>query len=178
MKKIIAISGSLRKDSHNTNLLKALVKINQELNNDIEIEIVDISKFPLFNQDIETNYPSEIQNIKDKILNSDGIIFATPEYNRSIPGVIKNAIDWLSRPYGTSPFNQKKALIMGASIGQVGTAIAQSHLKEILLFLNMQLFGQPEIYITFANDKFNTNGELIDEKTKELLKSSLENFLR
>lgn len=172
-KNYVAFSGSLRKDSHNTNLLKALQKLNPEIN----IEISDISQFPLFNQDLEINYPANIQAVKDKILASDGVIFATPEYNRSISGVLKNAIDWLSRPYGTNPFDQKPALIIGASGGQIGTAVAQSNLKEILLFLNMKLQGQPEFYLAFANDKF-TNGELTDEKTIENLKGSLEAFLK
>lgn len=173
MKNFIGISGSLRKDSYNTNLLKAVSKLNSGIN----IEMIDISNFPLFNQDLENDYPINIQIIKDKIKNSAGVIFVTPEYNRSVPGVLKNAIDWLSRPWGTSAFNDKPALIMGASDGLIGTALAQSHLKEILSFLNMRVMGQPELYISSASKKVNTVGEMTDEPSKEHLNQALNKFL-
>jgi chromate reductase len=171
MKKFIAISGSLRKDSLNTHLLKAAVEIASA---DSQIEIVDISRLPLFNEDLETEFPKVVQDFKDKIVASDGVIFATPEYNRSIPGVLKNAIDWASRPYGKNAFAKKSVLILGASGGPIGTAVAQSHLKQIMLYLDSRVIGQPEFYLGKAQEKFDKDGALIDEQTKDHLKQALE----
>lgn len=170
-KKIIAISGSIRKESFNTRLLKSVQTLAPE---SINIEIFDISNFPLYNQDLETNFPSVAQELKDKIATSDGVIFATPEYNRSVSGVLKNAIDWISRPYGKNSFAGKKALVLGASMGQIGTAVAQSHLKQILLYLDMQVIGQPEFYLSTAQDKFDASGNLTDENTKKHIVKALE----
>lgn len=169
-KKFIAISGSLREKSFNTYLLKAAQELAPE---GVEIEIVSIKDFPLFNQDLETNFPSVVQEVKDKIKNSDGVIFASPEYNRSMTGVLKNAIDWISRPYGANSFAGKTALVLGASPGMIGTAVAQSHLKHTLLYLDMKVIGQPEFCLGLAQDKFNEEGKLVDEKTREFLAKAL-----
>jgi len=112
--------------------------------------------------------------IKNKIAGSDGVIFATPEYNRSTSGVLKNAIDWVSRPYGKNSFAGKKALVLGASMGPIGTAVAQSHLKQILLYLDMQVIGQPEFYLGTVQDKFDGAGNLTDENTKKHIVKALE----
>lgn len=171
MKKIIALSGSLRNDSLNTHLLRAA----QELAGDVAtIEIVGIGNLPLFNQDLESVFPKEAQDLKDKILASDGVLFATPEYNRSIPGVLKNAIDWASRPYGKNAFAKKPVLIIGASVGATGTALAQAHLKNIMLYLDAHVLGQPEFYLGDAKEKFDTQGKLTDEATREHLKRAIE----
>lgn len=166
----VAISGSLREKSFNTSLLKAAQEV---LPSEATIEILSIKDIPLYNQDLEANYPIVVQKIKDKIKNADGIIFATPEYNRSVPGVLKNVIDWVSRPYGTNAFAGKLVLLLGASPGAIGTAVAQSHLKEILLYLDMKVIGQPEFYLGGASQKFNEQGVLTDEVTKEHLRKIL-----
>ena len=173
-KKFIAISGSTRTESFNTKLLKAAQEAAPE---GVTLEIVDISNFPLFSQDLEVNFPKVVQELKDKIVASDGVIFATPEYNRSVPGVLKNAIDWVSRPYGNNAFAGKPALILGASIGPIGTAVAQSHLKQILLYLDMKVIGQPEFYLGTAQDKFDESGALTDENTKEHIVKALNKLI-
>ena len=170
-KKFIAISGSLRKQSFNSMLLNAVKALAPESMN---IEIVDISTLPLYNQDLEANFPPLAQELKNKIAGSDGVIFATPEYNRSTSGVLKNAIDWVSRPYGKNSFAGKKALVLGASMGPIGTAVAQSHLKQILLYLDMQVIGQPEFYLGTVQDKFDGAGNLTDENTKKHIVKALE----
>ena len=171
MKKFIAISGSLRTGSFNTGLLHAAQKLAPV---GVEIEIADISALPLYNSDLETQFPEVAQELKNRIESADGIIFATPEYNRSVPGVLKNAIDWASRPWGKNSFAGKPVLILGASVGAIGTAVAQSHLKQIMVYLDGHVIGQPELYIGTVTDKFDKEGNLIDEATQEHLKKALE----
>jgi chromate reductase len=171
MKKFIAISGSLRKGSYNTNLLHAAVELAGE---GVEIQMFDISSLPLYNQDTEAPFPEGAQALKDAIKNADGVIFATPEHNRSIPSALKNAIDWASRPWGQNSFATKSVLVLGASVGPIGTAVAQNHLKQILLYLDAHVIGQPEFYLGVAQDKFDGDGKLTDETTKEHLKKALE----
>lgn len=168
---ILAISGSLRKDSFNTALLHALQPLAPA---DMHIEIADIGTLPLFNQDNEAHLPSEAKVLKDKVAVADGIIFATPEYNRSVPGVLKNAIDWISRPYGQNSFAKKTVLIAGVSGGKIGTAVAQSHLRQIMLHLDADVIGQPELYLGPAQELFDGKGNLTDDSTKELLTKALE----
>ncbi len=171
MKTYIALSGSLRKDSYNTHLLHAA----QELAGaDVEIKIFDISPLPFFNQDMEGAFPVEAQALKDAIESSDGVIFATPEYNRSIPGVLKNAIDWASRPWGKNSFKGKKVLVLGASVGSISTALAQYHLKQIMNYLDARVLGQPEFYLGEAGAKFDAEGKLTDEQTRTHLKAALD----
>lgn len=167
---IIAISGSLRKDSLNTALLRSLRALAPS---DMKITITDISDLPLFSQETETAFPPSAQKLKDTIAAADGVIFSTPEYNRSIPGVLKNAIDWASRPYGQNSFAGKLALTMGVSVGKLGTAVAQSHLKQILSYLDMQVIGQPELYLGPAHELFDKEGNITDETTKDLLVKAL-----
>lgn len=168
---IIAISGSLRKDSYNTMLVHALQKLAPA---DMQITVADISGLPLFNQDDEKEFPVAAQALKDTVAAADAIIIATPEYNRSIPGVLKNAIDWASRPYGQNSFAKKPVLLMGVSVGSLGTAIAQSHLRGILVYLDMQVVGQPEIYLGPGQELFTAEGDINTDKTKDLLRQALE----
>lgn len=168
---IIAISGSLRKDSFNTALLQNLQALAPE---GMKITIADISGIPLYDQDAEASFPVEVQTLKDSIIAADGVIFATPEYNRSLPGVLKNVIDWVSRPYGQNSFAGKSVLIAGVSIGKIGTAIAQSHLKQIMVYLDANVIGQPELYLGPAQNLFDAEGNIVDEPTKELLTKALE----
>ena len=167
---IIAFSGSLRKDSYNTALLRAFQEV---AGGDTTINIADISTLPLFNQDAEAAFPSEAQALKDRVVAADAVIFATPEYNRSLPGVLKNAIDWISRPYGQNSFARKPVLITGVSGGKIGTALAQSHLRQIMLYLDACLVGQPELYLGPATEIFDERNMLKNESTKELLGKAL-----
>lgn len=168
---IIAISGSLRKGSYNTVLLHAMKLLAPK---DMQVEIADIANFPIYNQDDETKFPTVVQVLKDKIEKADGIIIATPEYNRSIPGVLKNAIDWISRPYGKNSFAKKPVVIAGVTVGKMGTALAQSHLRQIMMHLDANVIGQPELYFDPAQEIFSAEGvDIIDDKTKELLTKSL-----
>ena len=173
MKKIIAFSGSLRKDSFNTRLLHVIKDMNI-----VNMEIIDISLFPLFNSDLESDFPVLVTKVREKIIACDGVIFATPEYNRSIPGVLKNAIDWCSRPYGANAFAGKHALVFGSSVGPTGACAAQLHLKQILSYLDMKIVGQPELYISSVAQLFNEEGVLVYESTKEKLKGGVEELLK
>ena len=165
---IVAMSGSLRKGSYNTMLVRALSKLAPA---GMKIEIVDIRNLPIYNQDDEETFPAMAQELKDKIEKADGVIIATPEYNRSIPGVLKNAIDWASRPWGKNSFAGKPVLTMGVSVGKIGTAVAQSHLRQVMLYLDTDVIGQPELYLT--NEIFDVEGNIVDASTKELLMKAL-----
>lgn len=160
----MGISGSLRAKSYNTAVLIAASKMVPAGST---IELVDISKLPPFNQDIENNMPQGVLDFKQKVKESDAILFSTPEYNYSIPGVLKNAIDWASRPYGNNSWYGKPAGIMSSSIGMVGGARAQYHLRQVMVFLNMFPLNRPEVIIPMVNEKINDAGEITDEKTKE-----------
>lgn len=167
---IVAISGSLRKDSFNTALLREFVKLAPE---GMRIEIVNIDTLPLYNSDEESPLPAPAQALKERIKAADGIIIATPEYNRSISGALKNAIDWASRPYGENSFAKKPVLVAGVSSGKIGTAVAQSHLKQIMVYLDTDLVGQPELYLGPAQDIFDGEANMTNDSTKELLAKAL-----
>ncbi|MES2023599.1 MAG: NAD(P)H-dependent oxidoreductase [Patescibacteria group bacterium] len=170
--KILAISGSLRKYSINTGLLKAVVGLGGD---DMEITLADISTLPMYNQDLEASFPEVVTNLKKQISEADGVIIATPEFNRSIPGALKNMLDWTSRPYGDATWKGKPVATMGATTSTLGTGLAQYHLKQILLYLNTHVLGQPEFYLN-ASEKFDKEGNLTDEKTKEHIKKLLDVF--
>ena len=164
--KLLGIAGSLRKGSYNRAALKAaqgLVPAGAVL------EVAEIEGLPGFNQDEEKNPPAKVTELKAKIRAADAILFVTPEYNYSIPGVLKNAIDWASRPYGDSAWKGKPAAVMGASPGALGTARAQYHLRQCFIFLDMPCVNQPEVMIAGAADKFDAQGNLKDAKAKELI---------
>ncbi len=143
----------------------------------VSLEIFDIDGIPLFNQDIEKDMPIKVEEFKSKIRNADAILIATPEYNYSVPGVLKNAIDWASRPYGDNAFDGKPAAIISASVGMLGGARAQYHLRQTFVFLNMYPVNGPEVILPFAQDKFDSNGKLTDENAKKFLKQLLQNLV-
>lgn len=172
--KIFGFAGSLRKDSYNKALLRAALDLVPE---DVILEIFEINEIPPFNQDIESDMPQKVKDFKSKLREADAILIATPEYNYSIPGVLKNAIDWASRPYGDNPFDEKPVAIMSASIGMLGGARAQYHLRQTFVFLNMHPINRPEVIVTFAQDKFDTNGKLIDQNTKKIITQLLKNLM-
>ncbi len=160
--KIVGLVGSLRKDSFNKAIMREAVKSSPEY---AEIEIVEID-FPLFNQDLENDMPEVVKNFKQKIEAADAVLIASPEYNYSVPGVLKNAIDWGSRPYGQSCFEGKPVGIMSAGVGMLGGARAQYHLRQSFVFLNMHPLNRPEVMVPNAADKIE-NGEVKDAETKE-----------
>lgn len=168
--KIVALSGSLRKDSYNTLLLRAFAELAPA---GMEIEIASVGDLPLYNSDLEAAYPAAARALKDTVNAAAGVIIATPEYNRSISGVLKNAIDWLSRPYGQNSFARKPVLVAGVSMGKIGTAVAQSHLKQIMTYLDANLVGQPELYLGPAAELFDATGKITNDATKELLSKAL-----
>ncbi|MDR3450185.1 MAG: NAD(P)H-dependent oxidoreductase [Alphaproteobacteria bacterium] len=170
--KTAIIVGSLRKESINLKLAKALAKLG-EGKFTVEYPSIDL---PVFNQDMEENFPAIVTAFKKPIDEADAVLFVTPEYNRSIPGPLKNAIDWASRPYGKNSFTGKIAATVGASGGALGTACAQQMLKQILVYFNMQVIGQPEVYLHYKDGMFDADSNITDEGTKKFLTSFVEKF--
>jgi chromate reductase len=172
--KILGIAGSLRADSYNRAALREAQRL---VPNDAELEIFELDGIPGFNQDEEMQPPAKIIELKKRVRAADAILFVTPEYNYSIPGVLKNAIDWASRPYGDSAWEGKPVALMGASIGTLGTARAQYHLRQVFVFLNMYPVNQPEVMIANAAGRFDAAGNLTDEKAKDLIRQLLQNLV-
>jgi chromate reductase len=169
--KILGIVGSLRRGSYNRMALRAA---QQLVSKDAVLEAFDLDGIPGFNQDEEQHPPAKVAELKAKVRAADAILIVTPEYNYSVPGVLKNAIDWASRPYGDSAWSDKPVAIMGASVGAMGTARAQHHLRQSFVFLNMHPLNKPEVMIANAAEKFDANGNLIDEKARELIRQLLQ----
>lgn len=172
--RILGIAGSLRRQSYNRSALRAAVQLAPE---GAMVDIFELDGIPGFNQDDEQNPPAKVVDLKRRVREADAIFFVTPEYNYSIPGVLKNAIDWASRPYGDSAWNGKPAAIMGASIGVIGTARAQYHLRQMMVFLNMHAINQPEVMIGNAADRFDAEGNLTDDATKDFIRKLLQNLM-
>ena len=171
---ILGIAGSLRRQSYNRSALRAAKQLVPE---DVTLDIFELDGIPGFNEDEEKNPPARVVELKKRIRAANAILILTPEYNYSIPGVLKNAIDWASRPYGDSAWSGKPVAIMGASIGTVGTARAQYHLRQTFVFLNMFPINQPEVMIGNAADRFDMQGNLTDETTKDLIRQLLQNLV-
>lgn len=171
---ILGIAGSLRKDSFNKAALRAAQKLVPQ---GARLELYDIAGLPLFNQDEERNPNPRIADFKQKIRGADAILFATPEYNYSIPGVLKNAIDVASRPYGDNAWAGKPVALMSASISLFGGVRAQYHLRQCFVFLNMEDVQQPEVAIAQAPQRFDAQGNLIDETSKKLIAQLLQNLV-
>jgi len=172
--KILGIAGSIREGSYNRAMLRAAQSLVPE---GATIETFDIKGLPGFSQDDETNPPAQVVELKQLIRDADAILFVTPEYNYSVPGVLKNAIDWASRPYGDSAWTRKPVAIMGASVGTLGTARAQYHLRQMFVFLNMFAVNQPEVMISQAHKHFDTEGNLTDDAAKKLIRQLLEELV-
>ena len=172
--RILGIAGSLRKGSYNRAALRSAQKL---LPQDAALEIFELDGIPAYNQDEEKNPPPQVVELKRKVREADAILLATPEYNYSVPGVLKNAIDWASRPYGDSAWNGKPVAIMGASVGIFGSARAQYHLRQMFVFLNMYPVNQPEVMIGTAQHRFDEQGNLTDEQSKKLIAALLRNLV-
>ena len=169
--KILGFVGSLRKGSYNKALMRAAVKLAPE---EATIEVFDLEGIPPFNQDLERQPPQTVKEFKAKIRKADAILIATPEYNYSVPGVLKNAIDWASRPYGDNAFEGKPVALMSASIGTLGGARAQYHLRQSFVFLNMHPLNHPEVMMPFAEDNVDAEGNVTNEQTKQRIRELLE----
>lgn len=166
--KVLGICGSLRKDSLNQKLLYSLSK---KLPVNIKFEQSDLLNIPLYNEDLEEDLPSSVKELAEQVLSSDVVIICTPEYNSSIPGVLKNTLDWLSRSKVNTPFANKLVAVMGTTSGMLGTIKAQLHLREVLFALNAEIIRRPEVLIGNAHTKFSETGELIDERANLILDS-------
>ena len=172
-KKVAVIVGSIRGDSINLRLSKALARVAPDA---LELDWIPIDQLPVYNQDLDKELPAAARQFKEKLTAYHGVLFVTPEHNRSIPAALKNALDWGSRPYGQSVWAHKRAAIAGASIGAVGTAVAQSHLRGILAYLNMPTLGQPELYLHFVPDLIDSDGNIANEGTGTFLRGFMEKF--
>jgi chromate reductase len=169
--RILGVPGSLRQASFNRAALHAAREV---LPSNATLEIFDLKGIPPFSEDDEQALPARVVELKARIREADAILIATPEYNYSVPGVLKNAIDWGSRPYGDNAWDGKPVAIMGASIGTTGTARAQYHLRQMFVFLNMYPVNRPEVMISAAAQRFDERGRLVDEKSRKLIGQLME----
>ena len=165
--------GSLSSMSINRTLSKALIRVAPE---NLEFTEIPIRDLPLYSPDYDEDYPPEALELKAAIARSDAVLFITPEYNRSIPGALKNAIDWASRPWGRNSFDHIPAAVVGASPGMIGTAVAQQSLRGVLSFCNARQMTAPEAYITFSPDVFHEDGSIANESTEGFLTEFMNEF--
>ncbi|MFF1572943.1 NADPH-dependent FMN reductase [Leifsonia sp. NPDC058292] len=165
--------GSLSADSINRLLSKALIRLAPE---ELRFTEISIRELPLYNRDLDGDYPQVARDFKAEIARQDALLFITPEYNRSIPGALKNAIDWASRPYGENVIARKATAVIGASTGAIGTAVGQQHLRSVLSFLNAPQMNTPEAYITVRPGLITPDGEVTDAGTETFLRGYLEAF--
>jgi chromate reductase len=168
---ILGFAGSLRQGSYNSALLRAAQEM---VPSEANLEIFDLAGIPPFNQDLENRPAERVMEFKAAIRAAGALLIATPEYNYSMPGVLKNALDSASRPYGDNALDGKPVAIMGASVGMLGTARAQYHLRQSCVFLNMHPLNRPEVMVPFAQEKVDEQGRLTDSKTREKIKELLE----
>jgi chromate reductase len=154
---IAVFVGSLRRDSFNRKLANALALLAPS---DFSFKQLEIGDLPLYNQDDDSKQAASVKRMKDQISAAQGLLFVTPEYNRSMPGVLKNAIDHASRPYGQSAWTGKPAGVLGVSVGAIGTALAQQHLRNVLAYLDVPTLGQPEVFLQARDDLFNADGSI------------------
>ncbi|PWC32890.1 NAD(P)H-dependent oxidoreductase [Azospirillum sp. TSO35-2] len=172
---VLGISGSLRQGSYNTALLRAATELAPD---GMTIEEFDLSPIPFYNDDVRLQgFPPSVEDLRTKIRRADALLFVTPEYNRSIPGVLKNAVDWASRA-PNQPFDDKPVAIMGASQSILGTAFANHHLRQILVYLNAQMLNGPEVLVGGAAARFDERGRLTDEATRNVVAGHLSGLKR
>lgn len=172
--KVAVFVGSLRKDSINKKLAKAVEKLMPA---GFEFDYVDIGDLPLYNQDYDSDYPAPYRRLKKQIQDADALLFVTPEYNRSVPGVLKNAIDIGSRPWGQNSFAGKPAAVIGASIGTIGTAIAQQHVRGSLAFVDAPTLAQPEVFVHFKEGLIDDDGNIGSDETRKFLQGFVDKFV-
>ena len=171
---ILGFAGSLRKGSYNRALLRAATEL---LPKDARLDIFDLEGIPPFNQDLENSMPEKVREFKAKIRAADALLIVTPEHNYSVPGVLKNAMDWASRPYGDNSFEGKPVAIMSASTGMFGGVRAQYHLRQVFVSLNMHCVNRPEVFVALANQKIDEKGKVKDEPTREKIRQLVESLV-
>lgn len=174
-KKLAIIVGSIRKDSINLKLAHALAKLGEA---NFTSHIVRIDDLPLYNQDHEANLPAAVVRMKDEVKSADAVLVLTPEYNRSFSGSLKNALDWLSRPYGQNSLAGKPSAIGGASPGAIGTAAAQQHLRPLMVGLGTTLMGQPELYLHYTPDLIDDSHNVTVDGTRDFLQKYMDTFAK
>lgn len=172
-KNVAIFVGSLRKESLNRKLANALIKMAPKM---LKMEIVEIGHLPLFNQDFEADPPQVVRDFKQRIEAADAVLFITPEYNRSVPGVLKNAIDIAARPYGKNSWNGKPGGVISLSPGGIGGFGANHHLRQSLVFLNVPAMQQPEAYIGNAATLFDGKGDIANDSTREFMQNFLQAY--
>jgi chromate reductase, NAD(P)H dehydrogenase (quinone) len=173
--RVALLIGSLRRESINRKLAKAVEKLAPP---ELAFDAIAIDSLPLYNQDFDGDYPPACARLKQQIEAADALLFVTPEYNRSIPGVLKNAIDIASRPWGTNSFAGKPGAVIGASIGATGSAMAQQHLRNMLAYLDVPLLAQPEVFIKFTDDLVDAEGRIGNEGTRKFLQGFVDRYVR
>ncbi|MFC7521618.1 NADPH-dependent FMN reductase [Xanthomonas populi] len=172
---IAVLVGSLRAASYNRQLARALAHLAGDKAVFAYLEIGDI---PLYNQDHDADFPAQGTRLKQQVRAADAVLFVTPEYNRSFPGVLKNAIDTGSRPHGDSAFSGKPAAVVGISVGAIGTATAQQHLRNVLSYLNMHVLGQPEVFLQYKEGLFGEDDQIANADSRAFLQGFIDTFLR
>jgi chromate reductase len=174
--KVAVLVGSLRKDSFNRRLARAVEKLAPQ---ELAFEHIGIAHLAPYNQDFDGDYPAPWKELKQQIKAVDAVLFVTPEYNRSVPGVLKNAIDIASRPYGTNAFAGKPGAVIGASIGATGSALAQQHLRNTLAYLDVPLLGQPEVFVQFKDDgPVDAHGDITADSTRKFLQDFVDRYVQ
>ncbi|WP_062114230.1 NADPH-dependent FMN reductase [Aureimonas sp. AU40] len=175
MKQVAVLVGSLRKDSINRKFAEALGKLAAGR---LEFRFVELGDVPMYNDDLFENLPASITRLKNDIASADAVLFVSPEYNRSFPAVLKNAIDWGTRPYGQNSFATKPGGLVGTSPGAAGGAAGQNHLKSVLNVVDVVLMGQPEVYFQYKPELFADDGSVKDEATKAFLEAYISRFVQ
>ncbi len=172
--KIAVFVGSLRRDSYNRRLARAVEKLAPA---GFEFQHIRIDDLPLYSQDFDSDYPPSARRLKQQVEAADALLFVTPEYNRSVPGVLKNAIDIASRPWGTNSFARKPGAVIGASIGSIGTALAQQCLRGSMAYLDVPLLGQPEVFIHFTEGLIDPAGHINNKNTEKFLQGFVDRYI-
>ena len=172
--KVAVIVGSLRELSYNRRLARAIARLAGDR---LSCDFVGIGDLPLYNQDFDADYPEACRRFKRQVEAADAVLIVTPEYNRSMPGVLKNAVDIGSRPWGSNSFAGKPAAVIGASPGAPGTSMAQAHVDNVMLYLGTRLMGQPEVYLKVDETTIDMEGEVGDERTREFLGKFVDAFI-
>ncbi|KVD49962.1 NADPH-dependent FMN reductase [Burkholderia sp. MSMB1072] len=171
--RIAVVVGSLRSASTNRALAHAVISLAPA---DFSFEFVEIGELPLYSQDYDADFPEVAKRFKQSIEAADALLFVTPEYNRSIPGVLKNALDWGSRPWGSNSWSGKPGAVLGTSPGAVGTALAQQHLRNVLAYLDVKTLGQPEMFIKHDPARIDDQGQIVSEDTRKFLQGFVDRY--
>lgn len=174
MLKVAVVVGSLRQDSINRKLARALAKFAAK---DCEFTWCKLDDVPMYNGDLEAEPPAPVSRLRDEVKAADAILFVTPEYNRSLPAVLKNALDWVSRPYGQNKWAGKPAAVVGASPGAIGTAVAQAEFRSIATILSLAVMGAPEAYLAFKEGLVDPDANVTDEGTRKFLQGFMDSFV-